>query len=158
MPKEGSLVPADVPSERIQAALRKHKGVIRHAAEELKLNRESLRLRIGREPELAEFRRDQFVDTAEERIADLADGAKSEVVQLRTAQFVLTTLGADRGWRKTKDKRLPLEDLRVIHTALNIIINRHLPPEKREIARSDFREEVRKGFASSGATGFQRTA
>ena len=158
MPKEGSLVPADVPRERILAALRKHKGVIRHAAEELKLNRESLRLRIGREPELGEFRRDQFVDAAEERIADLADGAKSEVVQLRTAQFILTTIGAERGWRKTKDVRLPLADLKVIHTAIEVLINRHVAPERREIFRTDFRQLMREASGASQSAGFQRTA
>ena len=151
-------MPTDVPREKVLAALRKHKGVLRQAATELGLNRESLRVHVEREPELSEFRRNQLIDLAEERITSLAENAESEAVRLRTAQFILTTIGADRGWRKSKDVRLPLADLKVIHTAIEALINKFVPPDKREQARVFFRQKMREGYGAPQATGFRRIA
>lgn len=152
MPKEGAILSS---GDAARAALAKHGGVLQRAARELGVPREELRKQVESDPELVEFRRNQLVDEAEARIADLTAG-ENESVQLRAASFVLTHLGADRGWRKSKDVRIPMADLRVINAAIAALINRFVTADQQEDARSYFRERMREGFQKAG--GFRRIA
>ena len=91
----GKPLPLD--PERVIEVLREERGLLDNAAEKLGTTRTALRKFISNRPRVVEAlkeTRDQFVDLAEQKLYELVQAG-----DYRAITFVLSTLGANRGFK-----------------------------------------------------------
>jgi hypothetical protein len=96
-PPPSRLPMADVESWQIAEAIRSCGGMLKHTAAKLHVHRNTLYRRLRREPELRDIvveERENFIDDAESVLKE-----KLKEGNLDAAKFVLTQLGAGRGYR-----------------------------------------------------------
>ena len=145
----------DLEIPMVKAALETSNGILRQAAMLLQVDYDAFCEWIARNKEIYTFRlalRNRVIDMGEQTMVGLMR-SKDPQVAFRAAQFVLSRLGGDRGWRETKEKRISREELEAIRAAMTALVLQFVPPARQAEAEAFFFSRLQESIVRQNTGG-----